>query len=70
MWGWFPLVVYVGLQQGTHKFEKPGLDPNSPPDGEAFLERAPSWTDCLPLFNTAHQPNAGMAGILRNLVGY
>jgi len=48
-YGWIPLICYVGLNLGTHKY----FDEANP---MAQKERPASITDCIPIFGTAGGP--------------
>merc|ERR1719461_1585304 len=47
-YGWIPVVMYLGLDLGTHKFVKEG---KMMPE-----ERLARWTDIIPIFGTAGLP--------------
>jgi len=48
-YGWIPIIMYVGLNLGTHKYVS---DDNL----TMQKERAPSIFDCVPLVGTAGMP--------------
>eukprot|EP01084_Bolivina_argentea_P098050 176248_1 len=58
-WGWFPLVLYYGLRQGTHKFY-PSDTTNLPDDmQDCPMERSASWTDAIPFIGSHGSAQSG-----------
>eukprot|EP00485_Elphidium_margaritaceum_P003553 CAMPEP_0202696598 /NCGR_PEP_ID=MMETSP1385-20130828/9890_1 /ASSEMBLY_ACC=CAM_ASM_000861 /TAXON_ID=933848 /ORGANISM="Elphidium margaritaceum" /LENGTH=125 /DNA_ID=CAMNT_0049352801 /DNA_START=72 /DNA_END=449 /DNA_ORIENTATION=- len=59
-WGWFPLVIAIGLRQGTHKFY-PSDTANVPDDMRDMpMERNASWTDAIPLVGSHGSSKPGI----------
>ena len=59
-WSWFPLVMYYGLKQGTHKFY-PADTSNLPEEMQDMpMERGASWTDAIPLVGSHGSPQGGL----------
>ena len=59
-WGWFPLVLYYGLKQGTHKFY-PADTTNIPEDmQDCPMERIASWTDAVPFIGSHGSSRPGL----------
>ena len=59
-WGWFPLVIYYGLKQGTHKFY-PADTSNMPEEmQDCPVERIASWTDAVPFIGSHGSPQSGI----------
>eukprot|EP01084_Bolivina_argentea_P053606 98407_1 len=59
-WGWFPLVLYYGLRQGTHKFY-PADTSNLPEEmKDVPMERTACWTDAVPLIGSHGAAKSGI----------
>ena len=59
-WGWFPLVMYYGLKQGTHKFYPSDVS-NLPEEmQDCPMERNASWTDAIPFIGSHGSSQSGI----------
>mmetsp|Transcript_64912 Transcript_64912/g.103316 ORF Transcript_64912/g.103316 Transcript_64912/m.103316 type:complete len:126 (-) Transcript_64912:31-408(-) len=59
-WGWFPLVLYYGLKQGTHKYY--AADTSNLPEEmqDTPMERNAAWSDCVPFVGSHGSPKTGI----------